>query len=106
MKWLVIIAILIIIAVGMLWLRTVRQGPDTTGSRDPHAQDDTVIPPASPGLRLDTPPATSPAERTAESGPEVVEEPDSGPNSEPGITRPDEPRPGDELPPSETRPQG
>ncbi|WP_332665585.1 hypothetical protein [Aeromicrobium sp.] len=105
MKWLVIIAILIVIGAAMVWLRMVREGHDTTGSHEQHRRDDSVMPPASPGLRLDTPPSTTPADRTAESGPEVVEEPDSGPDIGPGTVPPDEPGPRDDLPPSQTRPQ-
>lgn len=104
MKWLVIIAILIVIAVGMLWLRTVRQGPDTVSSRDPHRLDDSAIPPASPGLRLDTPPATTAAGAAAQGVPGMPDEPVSGPNSEPGITGSEEPGPRDDLPPSKTHP--
>jgi hypothetical protein len=106
MKWLVVIAILIIVAVGMLWLRTVRQGPDTVDSRDPHRLDDSVMPPASPGLRPDIPPPTTAAGVAAEGGSRVPDEPGADLYSEPEIIGPDEPGPRDDLPPSETHPQG
>ncbi|MEJ7636291.1 hypothetical protein [Aeromicrobium sp.] len=44
MKWLVVIVILIVVVVGMLWLRTVRHGPDTAASQRPHRLDDSVNP--------------------------------------------------------------
>jgi hypothetical protein len=106
MKWLFIIAILIILAGGMLWLRTVRQGPETATSDDPHRLDDSVAPPATPGLRPDIPPPTTAAGVAAERGAEVPDEPGADLYSEPESIGPDEPGPRDDLPPSETRPQG
>jgi hypothetical protein len=105
MKWLVIIVILILIAVGMLWLRTVRQGPNTVRSRDPHRLDDSVIPPTSPGLRPDMPSTTTAAGAGAEGGREATEEPRSDVTPDPGITSSEEPGRPDDLPPSETRPR-
>lgn len=78
MKWLVIIAILAVIIIGMLWLRTVRQGPDTVDSREPHRLDDSIV--ASGDTDRPVPPGTAAA----------------GTN---------EPGPHEDLPPSETRPQ-
>jgi predicted lipid-binding transport protein (Tim44 family) len=95
-KWLVIIiVILIVIAVAMLWLRTARQGPSTVDSRQPHRLDDSVMPPASPGLRVDTPTTTAAA---AEAGA------DEGVSKGPQVPGPQEPADPDDLPPSETRP--
>lgn len=103
MKWLVIIVILVALA-AIVWLRTVRMGPGTVRSRQPHRLDDAVIPPASPGLRLDVPPPTTAAEVAAEEGSKAAEESGSDLYSEPEIIGPDEPEPPDDLPPSETRP--
>jgi hypothetical protein len=100
MKWLVIIAILVIVAVGMLWLRTVRQGPDTVSSRDPHRLDESVTPVGDADNPL--PPGGAAIAGGATGGPPVdlpsgstwaSEEAGSG-----------ESEPGDDLPPSETRP--
>lgn len=50
MKLLVILFVVVIVIalVGALWLRTMRQGPDTVESRDPHRLDDSVSPGPTP----------------------------------------------------------
>ena len=90
----------------MLWLRTVRQSPETVTSDDPHRIDDSVAPPATPGLRADIPPPTTAAGVAAERGAEVPDEPGADLYSEPESIGTDEPAPRDDLPPSETRPAG
>ena len=100
MKWLVIIAILVIIAVGMLWLRTVRQGPDTVSSRDPHRLDDSITPSGDADNPL--PPGGQAVAGGATGGPPV--DPPSGATWATEEAGPGEPGRGDDLPPSETRP--
>ena len=102
MKWLVIIAILIIIAVGMLWLRTVRQGPDTVSSRDRHRLDESVAPSSDADNPL--PPGGPAVAGGATGGPAV--DPPSGATWASEEAGSDEPGPHEDLPPSETRPQG
>ena len=102
MKWLVIIAVLIIVAVGMLWLRTVRQGPGTVSSRDEHRLDESVTPSGDEDSPL--PPTTAAGAAGATGGPAANLPPSStwaGEEAGPG-----EPNTGEDLPPSETRPQG
>lgn len=102
MKWLVIIAILIIVAVAVLWLRTVRQGPETIDSRQPHRLDESVAPFSDADNPL---PPGGPAVAGGATGSSSLEPPSTSTwaSEEAG---PRESEPGDDLPPSETRPQG
>ena len=101
MKWLFIIAILIILAGGMLWLRTVRQGPEAASSGDPHRMDESVTPSGDEDNPL--PPSSAAGAGGATGGP-AANLPSSstwaGEEAGPG-----EPNTGEDLPPSETRPQ-
>ncbi|MEV7398455.1 hypothetical protein [Aeromicrobium sp. NPDC092404] len=101
MKWLVIIAIVAVIIIGMLWLRTVRQGPDTVDSREPHRLDDSIV--ASGDADRPVPPGGTAVAGGATGGP-AVDPPTSATwaTEEAGTN---EPGPHEDLPPSETRPQ-
>jgi len=101
MKWLVIIVILIVIAVGILWLRTVRQGPDTVDSRQPHRLDESVEPTGDADNPL--PPGGQAVAGGATGGPSI--EPPSNDTWAAEEAGPGEPGRGEDLPPSETRPQ-
>ena len=102
MKWLVIIAILVIIAVALLWFRTVRQGPGTADSQQPHRLDDSLGSPGDADNPL--PPGGMAVAGGATGGPPV--DPPSGATWASEEAGPDETDLGDDLPPSETRPQG
>jgi hypothetical protein len=105
MKWLVIIAILIVIAVAMVWLRTVRQGPGTVESREPHRIDDSVIPPTTLGLRPDTPSTSAGSAFGGGGTRQVPEEPGSDFAWEPEITGTEESEAQEDPPPPGTRPE-
>jgi hypothetical protein len=100
MKWLVIIVILIVIVVGMLWLRTVRQGPDTVDSRDPHRLDESLIPPGDAGDPL---PPGGPTVAGGPTGASSVEPPSESTWAA-GEAGAGDVSPPDDLPPSETHP--
>jgi hypothetical protein len=99
-KWLVIIVILIVIVVGMLWLRTVRQGPDTVDSRDSHRLDESLTPPGDAGNPL---PPGGPSVAGGATGASSVEPPSEATwaSEEAGSG---EVSPPDDLPPSESHP--
>ena len=101
MKWLVINAILVIIAVAMLWLRTVRQGPDTVSSHDPHRLDESIAPAADADNPL--PPGGTAVAGGATGGPPV--DPPSGATWASEEAGPSESGRDDDLPPSETHPR-
>jgi hypothetical protein len=101
MKWLVIIAILAIIVIGMLWLRTVRHGPGTTGSNDAHRLDESLS--ATGDADKPLPPGGTAVAGGATGGPAV--EPPSAATWASEQAGTDEPGPHEDLPPSETRPQ-
>jgi hypothetical protein len=100
MKWLVIILILVVIAVGLLWFRTVRQGPDTVDSRGPHRLDDSVAPADDADNPL--PPGGQAVAGGATGGP-PVDPPSSATWATEEAGR-GEPGRDEDLPPSETRP--
>jgi hypothetical protein len=90
MKWLVVIVILIAIAAAMVWLRTVRQGPATTRSDQPHRLDDSLDTPLmgpNPGSPI---PHDRPADPATTGLPTDAGQPGSDFNREPEITGPDD----------------
>jgi len=101
MKWLVIIAILVIIAVGMIWLRTIRQGSDAAGSQPSHRRDESLPAPGDADNPL--PPGGTAVAGGATGGPPIdAPSRDTWASEE---ARRGEPRPGEDPPPSEPRPQ-
>ncbi|KAA1395303.1 hypothetical protein [Aeromicrobium ginsengisoli] len=100
MKWLVIIAIIAIVVIGILWLRTVRMGPDTVDSRQSHRLDDSVTPTGDADNPL--PPGGQAVAGGATGGP-PIDAPSSATRAS-EEAGPTEPGPGEDLPPSETRP--
>lgn len=100
MEWLVIIVILIVIAVGMVWFRTVRQGPDTVDSSEPHRLDESITPAADADKPL--PPGGTAVAGGGTGGPAV--DPPSGSTWATEEAGRGEPGSGEDLPPSETRP--
>ena len=101
MKWLVIIAILIIVAVALLWLRTVRHGPSTVSPQQSHRLDESIAPSTDADDPL--PPSGAATAGGATGGP-AANLPSSstwaGEEAGPGA-----PGGHEDLPPSETRPQ-
>ncbi|KRC65933.1 hypothetical protein ASE12_14895 [Aeromicrobium sp. Root236] len=100
MKWLVIIAIIVIVVIGILWLRTVRQGPDTVDSQRPHRLDDSVAPSGDADNPL--PPGGQAVAGGATGGPPI--DPPSSATWATEEAGPSESGPGEDLPPSETHP--
>lgn len=101
MKWLVIIVILAIVVVGMLWLRTLRQNSAAPGSQESHRLDESLAPPADADNPL--PPGGSAIAGGATGGPPV--NPPSGATWASEEAHRGEPRPGEDPPPSDPRPQ-
>jgi hypothetical protein len=101
MKWLVIIAVLIIVAVAMVWLRTARQGSDAPRSGQRHRLDESVAPAGDADNPL--PPGGSGVVGSGAGG--AAAEPPSSSTWASEEAGSDGPGPHEDLPPSETRPQ-
>ena len=101
MKWLVIIAILVIVVVAMLWLRTMRQGSDANSSSPSHRLDESLAPPGDADNPL--PPGGTAVAGGATGGPPI--DAPSGATWATEEAGRGEPRPGEDPPPPEPRPQ-
>ncbi len=100
MKWLVIIAILAIVVIAMLWLRTVRQGSDAAGAASSHRLDDSLAPSADADKPL--PPGGTAVAGGGTGGPAV--DPPSGATWASEEAHQGEPRPGEDPQPPGPRP--
>jgi hypothetical protein len=101
MKWLVIIAILVIVVVAMLWLRTIRQGSDVDSSSPSHRLDESLAPPGDADNPL--PPGGAAVAGGATGGPPI--DAPSGATWATEEAGHGEPRPGEDPPPPEPRPR-
>ena len=97
MKWLVIIAILVIVVVAMLWLRTMRQGSDANSSSPSHRLDESLAPPGDADNPL--PPGGTAVAGGATGGP-PIDAPSGATWASEEASR-GEPRPGEDPPPPE-----
>lgn len=85
MKWLVIIVILLIV-VGVLWLRTTRSGAQEQPPGHPHGVDDAAAPPDVPGTGAASESAGEASFFEGTHAPAASPEPGSDFAREPGIT--------------------